>query len=59
MLILLRNNYGMLIFYFDDGLMTYTFGDYLYIMRYYVYFGVWKCNCFLITLYSYSLEVFR
>jgi hypothetical protein len=52
MLILLRNNYGMLIFYFDDGLMTYTFGDYLYIMRYYVYFGVWKCNCFLITLYS-------
>ena len=47
------------IFISDDGLMIDTFGDYFDIMRYYIYFGVWMCEYFVITLYSNSLEVFR
>ena len=47
------------IFYFDDGLMIDIFGDYFYIMKYYIYSSVWMCDCFVITLYSYSLEVFH
>ena len=36
--------------------MTDTFCGYLYIMRCYVDYGVWMCDCLFITLYSYSLE---
>ena len=38
----------------DDGLMTSTFNGYLYVLRLYVYFGVWMCECLSIFLYSYS-----
>jgi hypothetical protein len=31
--------------FFYDGLMTSTFDDYLYIMRFYIYSGVYLCEC--------------
>jgi hypothetical protein len=42
--------------YFDDGLMTSTFDGCLYVMRLYVYSGVWICECLSIALYSYSFR---
>ena len=42
--------------YFDDDLMTDTFGDYFYIMKYYVYYVVWMSDCLFIAFYSYSLK---
>jgi hypothetical protein len=42
--------------YFDNGLMTSTFDDYSYVMRYYVYSGAYFCGFYLLFSISYSFR---